>query len=178
MAKQRHNQTPETASKAPLAMMAIGALLVAGLIVWALTRTVETTSTPSVSSTITPSSDTTGSVVPPIDTTVSVVPPIDTVVESSTSVPPGFTTAPTTTGAITTSSQPPVVQGDKSEVPRIAAEDLREKTKAGTVTVIDTRDAASYASGHIPGSLNIPLASIEANLDRIPKGREVVTYCT
>ena len=85
MAKQRHNEPPpETASRAPLAMMAIGALLVAGLIVWALTRTVETSSpAPSVSSTISPSSDTSATLVPPIDSTVSVVPPIDTVVNDT-----------------------------------------------------------------------------------------------
>ena len=173
MAKQRHNQTPETASKAPLAMVAIGALLVAGLIVWALTRTVETTSAPSVSSTITPSSDTTGSIVPPVASTVSMVPPVDAPTSTE-----GFTSIPATTAGITTSSQAPVVQGDKSEVTRIAAEDLRLKVNAGAVTVIDTRDAASFATGHIPGALNIPLASVEANLDRIPKGREIVTYCT
>jgi Rhodanese-like domain len=170
MAKQRHDQPPETASRAPLAMLGIGALLVAGLIGWALTRTVETSSTPSVSSTISPSSDTTGSVVPPVDTTVSTMAPIDTV-----SIPP------TTTAGITTSSQAPpapVVQGDKAEVRRIAAEDLREKHKANSVLVIDVRDAASFAGGHIPGALNIPMASVEANLDRIPKGREIVTYCT
>jgi hypothetical protein len=149
-------------------MMALGALLVAGLIVWALTRTVETPATPTVSSTITPSTDTTASVIPPIDTTVSVVPPIDTVVS----------TPPTTTAAITTSSQAPVPQGDKAEVPRISAEDLREKVKAGTVTVIDVRDAAAYAAAHVPGAIHVPMASVEANLDRIPKGKEIVTYCT
>ena len=146
-------------------MMAIGALLVAGLIVWALTRTVETASpVPSVSSTITPSTDTTASVVPPIDTTVSVVPPIDTVVNNA---PPMATGTPAA-----------APQGDKSDVARIAAEDLRVKTRDNSVVVIDVRDAASYASGHIPGALNIPMASVEANLDRIPKDREIVTYCT
>ncbi len=170
MAKQRHNTSPpETPSRAPLAMMALGALLVAGLIVWALTRTVETPATPSVSSTITPSTDTSASVVPPIDTTISVVPPIDTVVS----------TPPTTTGAITASSQAPAPQqGDKAEVPRISAEDLREKVKAGTVTVIDVRDAAAFAAAHVPGAIHVPMASVEANLDRIPKGKEIVTYCT
>ncbi len=171
MAKQRHNQPPsESAPRGPLAMLAIGGLLVAGLIVWALTRTVETSSpVPSASSTITPSSDTSATLVPPIDSTVSVVPPIDTVVDNA---------PPTTTGAITTSSQAPVAQGDKSEVARIAAEDLRAKTRANSVVVIDVRDAASYEQGHIPGALHIPMASVEANLDRIPKGREIVTYCT
>ena len=70
------------------------------------------------------------------------------------------------------------VQGDKSDVARIAAEDLREKHKANAVLVIDVRDATSFAQGHIPGALHIPMASVESNLDRIPKGREIVTYCT
>lgn len=157
-------------------MMAVGALLVAGLIVWALTRTVETSPTPapSVSSTITPSSDITGSIVPPVDSTVSMIPPSDSAAPNA-----GFTTMPpTATAGITTSSQAPVIQGDKGEVPRIAAEDLKVKVNAGAVTIIDVRDATSFASGHIPGSLNIPMASVEANLDRIPKGKEIVTYCT
>lgn len=154
-------------------MVGLGALLVAGLIAWALTRTVEAPSTPepSVSSTISPSSDTSGTLVPPIDSTVSVVPPIDTVVNSTAgSAPTATTPAP--------APIPAAAQGDKTEVARIAAEDLREKHKAGAVTVIDVRDAAGYASGHIPGALHIPMASVEANLDRIPKGREIVTYCT
>jgi hypothetical protein len=156
-----------------MAVMAIAALLVAGLIAWALTRTVETPSTPapSVSSTITPSSDTTGSVVPPIDTTVNVVPPIDTVVNSTAGSPITATTA-------SQAPPPPMSQSDKAAVPRISAEDMRDKTRANAVTVIDVRDAASYASGHIPGSLHIPMASVESNLDRIPKGREIITYCT
>jgi hypothetical protein len=153
-------------------MMTIGGLLVAALIVWALTRTVETSS-PSVSSTISPSSDTSATLVPPVDSTVSVVPPADTVANNTAPLTP-----PTTTAAITTTSQVPAIAGNKADVPRIAAEDLREKHKGNAVVVIDTRDAASYASGHIPGALHIPMASIEANLDRIPKDREIVTYCT
>lgn len=148
-------------------MMAIGALLVTGLIVWALTRTVETASpVPSVSSTITPSTDTTASIVPPIDSTSSVIPAVETV---ATSTPLTMTAPP---------APPAAAQGDKSEVARIAAEDLRVKTRDNAVVVIDVRDAASFASGHIPGALNIPMASVEANLDRIPKDREIVTYCT
>ena len=43
MAKSRHNPPPpENSPRGMLAILAIGALLVAGLVVWALTRTVET----------------------------------------------------------------------------------------------------------------------------------------
>lgn len=164
MAKSRHNPQPqETSPRGMLAILTIGALLVAGLVVWALTRTVE----PSVDAPVSTVAETATSA-PAIDTAPTTAPAIDTA---------GFV-PPTTTAGITTSSQAPVVSGDKDEVPRISAEDLREKVKAGSVTVVDVRDALSFQSGHIPGSLNIPLASVQANLDLLPKGKQVVTYCT
>lgn len=165
MAKPRHNQnTPEPASRGPLVMLTIGALLVAGLVVWALTRTVETPATPlpSIAETTMPALDTStfpSASTPAIDTS-GLTPPI-----------------PSATAGITTSSQAPVIQGDKAEVVRISAEDLREKMKAGTVTIVDVRDASAYAAGHIPGALHIPMPSVESNIDLLPKEKEIVTYC-
>ena len=72
----------------------------------------------------------------------------------------------------------PHPEGNRAEVARIAAEDLRAKANRGEVTVIDVRQAADYARGHIAGAINIPFASIETQLDQIPKGKEIVTYCT
>lgn len=170
MAKARHNPPPpETSSRGMLAILAIGALLVAGLVVWALTRTVDTTSDVPVASTVETAS---GTVASATDTASIPTPAVDT-------VPTGFNTplAPTTAG-LTTSSQAPVIAGSKAEVQRISAEDLREKVKAGNVTVVDVRDKLSYEAGHIPGSLSIPLASVEANLDLLPKGKPIVAYCT
>ena len=170
MAKSRHNpQPPETSPRGMLAILAIGALLVAGLVVWALTRTVETSDAPMASTADTTiQTATTASA----SDTAGTPAPVDT-------VPTGFNSPlmPTTAG-VTTSSQAPVVGGEKAEVARISAEDLREKVKAGSVTVVDVRDALAYQAGHIPGSLSIPLASVEANLDLLPKGKPVVAYCT
>jgi hypothetical protein len=36
---------------------------------------------------------------------------------------------------------------------------------------------AEYASGHIEGSLNVPVGELEGQLSRIPKDRPVVVYC-
>jgi hypothetical protein len=163
MAKQRHQQPPPPQSKGPIALLVIGALLVAGLVVWALTRTVET------SPTTAPDVAYTATTTPPTPTPTTSEAPID--------VPP----IASSTGGLMTTSQAPAPappQGDKSEVQRISAEDLREKVNAGSVTVVDVRDAMAYQADHIPGSLSIPMASIEANLDRLPKNREIVTYCT
>ena len=164
MAKSRHNQQPPaTSPRNMLVFMTIGALLVAGLVVWALTRTVEPSAAP----------------IPNAVETATLPPASDTFSTSGqasgqSSVPP----IPTATAGLTTSSQAPVISGSKADVPRISAEDLREKIKAGSVTVVDVRDALSYQAGHIPGSLSIPLASVEANLDLLPKGKQVITYCT
>ncbi|MCT0212789.1 MULTISPECIES: rhodanese-like domain-containing protein [unclassified Synechococcus] len=52
---------------------------------------------------------------------------------------------------------------------RISAHDLADQLAARGVTVIDVREPMEYASGHISGSLNVPLARItQADLPRGP----------
>jgi rhodanese-related sulfurtransferase len=52
---------------------------------------------------------------------------------------------------------------------RISAHDLADQLATNDVTVIDVREPMEYASGHINGSLNIPLARIaQADLPRGP----------
>lgn len=53
-----------------------------------------------------------------------------------------------------------------------------EKGVRGFV-VVDTRSAASYAKGHLPGARNLPYRTITAETVRdIPKDTLVVVYCT
>jgi hypothetical protein len=164
MTKQRHDEEP-TAGKMVMPVLAVGGLLVAGLVAWALTRTVEPA----------PSAPTATFAESPATTTFT---PTDTTTLGNPS--------PITSAPITTSTNAPRViteqnsgtEEEKAAVKRIAVEDLRAKHNRGEVTVIDVRGATDYANGHVPGALNIPLASIEAQLDRIPKGKPVITYCT
>jgi rhodanese-related sulfurtransferase len=44
--------------------------------------------------------------------------------------------------------------------------------------LVDVREPKEYASGHIPGAINLPLRSLTDNLDRIPKNRPVILYCS
>lgn len=170
MAKPRHNSpSPESSPRGMLAILAVGALLVAGLVVWALTRTVETTDTATTSTTET----TVATATTAIDT--GTTPPVDT-------VPRGFNTplAPTTTAGITTTSNAQPAAANEANFPRISAEDLREKMKAGAVTVIDVRPPLAYEGEHIAGSLSMAVASVESSLDLLPadKSKEIVAYCT
>ena len=41
----------------------------------------------------------------------------------------------------------------------------------------DVREPKEVATGHIEGAVHIPLGSIEAHLDRLPKDRPILAYC-
>lgn len=59
--------------------------------------------------------------------------------------------------------------------PKAAAEVLQE---SGT-TVIDVRTSAEYASGHLPGAVNIDAeaATFEDQVEQLPKDAQYLVYC-
>jgi hydroxyacylglutathione hydrolase len=53
-----------------------------------------------------------------------------------------------------------------------------ERADAGpTPVVLDIRSEAEHAGGHIAGSLNIPLPSLEERIGEVPAGQPVVVHC-
>jgi rhodanese-related sulfurtransferase len=65
----------------------------------------------------------------------------------------------------------------RDEFEPVAPEDLLDRAKRGLVTVLDVRPPEEFASGHVPGALNIPVEKLARRLRDLPKGREVVAYC-
>ncbi|WP_435278941.1 ArsR/SmtB family transcription factor [Streptomyces sp. 1222.5] len=59
----------------------------------------------------------------------------------------------------------------------LTREELLERVKGGTATVIDVRPAEEYAAGHIPGALSVPLDQLDARLAELPADIEIVAYC-
>ncbi|MCS6828802.1 MAG: rhodanese-like domain-containing protein [Caldilinea sp.] len=55
-------------------------------------------------------------------------------------------------------------------------EKLQEAIDNGAV-LIDVREDSEVAQGAIPGALHIPLRTLIANLDQIPKDKPLVAYC-
>lgn len=55
--------------------------------------------------------------------------------------------------------------------------ELIERLRRQTATLLDVRPADEFAFGHLPGSLNIPLAELETRLAELPLDREIVAYC-
>ncbi len=43
--------------------------------------------------------------------------------------------------------------------------------------IVDVRTTSEYKSGHIKGSLNIPLQSLNAQLNKIPNDKVLITCC-
>ena len=42
--------------------------------------------------------------------------------------------------------------------------------------VVDVRPK-EYRAGHIPGARSVPVGTLEAYLEELPQGREIVAYC-
>lgn len=57
-------------------------------------------------------------------------------------------------------------------------EALKSIVNSDDPLLIDVRQPSEYAGGHIPNAINIPLQTLTANLDQIPKDRLVILYCT
>jgi phage shock protein E len=54
--------------------------------------------------------------------------------------------------------------------------DLAQLIKDGAV-VVDVRSKAEFATGHVKGSINIPLEQIGANADKLKTHNHVITCC-
>ena len=54
--------------------------------------------------------------------------------------------------------------------------DYAALVKSGA-TIVDVRTKGEYQSGHVKGSVNIPLGSLTSQYNRIRKDRPVITCC-
>ncbi len=65
----------------------------------------------------------------------------------------------------------------KDSLEPVPASELLSRAREGLVTVLDVRPAEEYASGHLPGAINIPLGELEQQLDKLDPDHEIVAYC-
>jgi hypothetical protein len=77
-------------------------------------------------------------------------------------------------GCSSGSARPPA---NISEVPRISAQDLKNKIDGGEdILIVDTRSAASHADQHIAGAISLPVDETLSRLNELPKDKEIVFY--
>jgi len=58
----------------------------------------------------------------------------------------------------------------------VTLEQLSTPDRNGAL-LLDVRGAGEYGAGHIPGSLNVPVAELEARLDEIPRRQPLIVHC-
>ena len=66
---------------------------------------------------------------------------------------------------------------DRDSLEPISREELAQRLRAGTVTVLDVRPEDEFALGHLPGAVNVPLRALEARLSELDPSQEIVAYC-
>jgi len=76
------------------------------------------------------------------------------------------------TGSVSSAVEAP------GEVQRVTLEESKAAFDNGEATFVDVRTASSYAAGHIPGALSIPLAELQPRIDELDPNQWIITYCT
>ena len=71
----------------------------------------------------------------------------------------------------------PVVEVS-GEVQRVSLEESLAAFDSGEAVFLDVRSESSYAAGHIPDALSIPLAELESRIGEIDPNQWIITYCT
>jgi rhodanese-related sulfurtransferase len=67
---------------------------------------------------------------------------------------------------------------EPAEAPSISAASLHARRQAGTAPiVIDVRTPEEYASGHIPGAVNVPFDQVAQRIAEVDGSHGVVLYC-
>jgi|AntRauTorcE11898_2_1112593.scaffolds.fasta_scaffold01324_3 rhodanese-related sulfurtransferase len=62
-------------------------------------------------------------------------------------------------------------------VAEISPEELAGTLDEDAPLLIDIRPPSAFARGHVPGSLNVPMAQLTSRVDEIEFGDEVVVTC-
>jgi hydroxyacylglutathione hydrolase len=60
---------------------------------------------------------------------------------------------------------------------QMSVDELAAAMQAGEVSVLDVRDPAEWAGGHLPGVANVPLGYLQDRLAEVPRDRPVVVHC-
>lgn len=67
---------------------------------------------------------------------------------------------------------------DGSDSPRITLAEAKKDFDAKGAVFIDTHAPEQFAQQHIPGAINVPANNIVPYLNKIPKGKKIIAYCS
>lgn len=61
--------------------------------------------------------------------------------------------------------------------PEVTAAEALRLVEAGAL-VVDVRREREWRDHHVPGSVHVPLADLEARAEELPEGRVLIAFCT
>ncbi len=61
---------------------------------------------------------------------------------------------------------------------RITVDESKEMMSRDNVAVIDVREPHEYAAGHVPNAKLIPVATVYARRDELPRDKDVIFVCS
>ena len=64
-----------------------------------------------------------------------------------------------------------------AEIGTVNARELAERLTLGRLTVLDVRTPAEWQSGHIEGSVNLPVGHLVERIADVPREQAVATIC-
>ena len=66
-----------------------------------------------------------------------------------------------------------------AQIPVLGREELLALLKKTRVALVDVLPPESYAAGHLPRAINLPLARVNEDAGRLlpDKGQEIIVYC-
>jgi hydroxyacylglutathione hydrolase len=67
--------------------------------------------------------------------------------------------------------------GALQTIPTLTAAEVSSQLGSGRVVLLDVRAPAEWKSGHVPGSLNLPLGDLDLRLQEIPRGSILIVHC-
>ncbi|XDD50562.1 ArsR/SmtB family transcription factor [Leptospira sp. WS92.C1] len=65
----------------------------------------------------------------------------------------------------------------EQELNELEYKDFLKKVVSKDIILIDVRPENEYNSGHVPGSISIPLNELKSRMETLPKRKKIVAYC-
>ena len=72
---------------------------------------------------------------------------------------------------------PAIEQGKESGTITVASFEKIMKDAPDSIALIDVRDPSEFATGTFKGAVNVPINTLEKNIDKLPKDKPIVFFC-
>jgi hydroxyacylglutathione hydrolase len=68
-------------------------------------------------------------------------------------------------------------QGHLQTIPSLSLGEFAAQLQSNDKIVVDVRGEGEWKSGHLPGSLNLPIGELDLRLGELPRNRSVIVHC-